>query len=82
MDGRVKKRVLILLHLAAYGGLPWSADAVHDANGNAARAAGMFGIGIYAMRHTERSWLHAIGAPIAAQQKLMRHADIRTTMNV
>ncbi len=32
-------------------------------------------------RHV-RSWLDAVGTPIAVQQKLMRHADIRTTMNV
>ena len=37
---------------------------------------------ITAMRHTYRSWLGAVGTPIAVQQKLMRHADIRTTMNV
>jgi hypothetical protein len=34
------------------------------------------------MRHTYRSWLDVVGTPIAVQQKLMRHADIRTTMNV
>jgi integrase len=32
--------------------------------------------------HVElNSWLDAVWAPIAVQQKLMRHADIRTTMN-
>jgi len=36
----------------------------------------------HALRHTYRSWLDAVGTPIAVQQKLMRHADIRTTMNV
>jgi integrase len=30
------------------------------------------------MRHSYRSWLDAVGTPIA----LMRHADIRTTMNI
>jgi integrase len=34
------------------------------------------------MRHTYRSWLDAVGTSIAVQQKLMRHADIRTMMNV
>jgi integrase len=34
------------------------------------------------MRHSYRSWLDAAGTPIAVQQKLMRHSDIRTTMNV
>src|SRR5208282_5627554 len=35
----------------------------------------------HAVRHTYRSWLDAVGTPIAVQQKLMRHAGIRTTMN-
>lgn len=34
------------------------------------------------MRHSYRSWLDAVGTPVAVQQKLMRHADIRTTMNI
>jgi integrase len=34
------------------------------------------------MRHSSRAWLDAVGTPIAVQQKLMRHADIRTTMNI
>jgi integrase len=29
-----------------------------------------------------RSWLNAVGTPVAVQQKMMRHADIRTTFNV
>jgi integrase len=33
--------------------------------------------------HVElNSWLSAVGTPVEVQQKLMRHADIRTTMNV
>jgi integrase len=39
-------------------------------------------LGTHTMRHTYRSWLDAVGTPVAVQQKLMRHADIRTTMNV
>jgi integrase len=34
------------------------------------------------MRHSYRAWLDAVGTPIAVQQKLMRHPDIRTTMNI
>jgi len=34
------------------------------------------------MRHTYRAWLDAAGTSIAVQQKLMRHSDIRTTLNV
>jgi len=33
-------------------------------------------------RFPSRSWLDAVGTPVAVQQKLMRHADIRTTMNI
>lgn len=38
--------------------------------------------GTHALRHTNRSWLDAVGTSVAVQQKMMRHADIRTTMNV
>jgi integrase len=34
------------------------------------------------MRHTYRSWLDAVGASVAVQQRLMRHAGVCTTMNV
>ena len=27
-------------------------------------------------------WIDAVGTPVGVQQKLMRHADIRTTMNI
>ncbi len=33
-------------------------------------------------RHTYRSWLDSTSAPIGVQQKLMRHAQVSTTMNV
>lgn len=46
-------------------------------------AAGKFdGVGWHTFRHTYRSWLDDTGAPIGAQQKLMRHAQISTTMNI
>lgn len=45
--------------------------------------AGKFdGVGWHTFRHTYRSWLDDSGAPIGVQQKLMRHAQISTTMNV
>ena len=46
-----------------------------------ARKAGVGTFGTHTMRHSYRSWLDAAGTPIAVQQKLMRHSDIRTTMN-
>ena len=48
----------------------------------AADRAGLGKLGTHAMRHTYRSWLDAVGTPIAVQQRMMRHTDIRTTMNV
>jgi integrase len=66
---------------AQLGRLPWSADSVNDAYKKAASAAGVAHVSTHSMRHTYRSWLDAVGTPIAVQQKLMRHADIRTTMN-
>jgi integrase len=46
-------------------------------------AAGKYGhVGWHTFRHTYRSWLDDTGAPIGVQQKLMRHAQVATTMNV
>lgn len=44
--------------------------------------AGIGRIGWHTFRHTFRSLLDETGAPMKVQQELMRHADIRTTMNV
>ena len=38
--------------------------------------------GWHTFRHTFRSLLDETGAPLKVQQELMRHADIRTTMNI
>jgi integrase len=46
------------------------------------RKLGFGDIGWHTFRHTYRSWLDASGAPMGVQQKLMRHAQISTTMNV
>jgi integrase len=48
----------------------------------AAERTGIGSLGSHEMRHTYRSWLDAVGTPIAVQQRMMRHTDIRTTMNV
>jgi len=39
-------------------------------------------IGWHSLRHSYRAWLDESGAPLGVQQKLMRHANISTTMNV
>ena len=48
----------------------------------ASKEAGIGHLGTHAFRHTYRSWLDAVGTPIAVQQRLMRHSDIRTTMDI
>lgn len=47
-----------------------------------ATAGGIGRLGTHSLRHTYRSLLDSVGTPLAVQQKLMRHTDIRTTMNV
>jgi integrase len=64
------------------GRLPWSYDQVWRMYQKAGAKAGIGGLGTHSLRYTYRSWLDAVGTPIAVQQKLMRHADIRTTMNI
>ncbi len=44
--------------------------------------SGIGKVGTHSLRHSYRSWLDAVGTPVAVQQKLMRHADIRTTFNI
>jgi integrase len=67
---------------AQLGRLPWSYDQIWRVYQKAAKAAGIGGFGTHALRHTFRSWLDAVGTTVAVQQKLMRHSDVRTTMNV
>jgi integrase len=43
---------------------------------------GIPGLGWHAFRHTYRSLLDETGAPVGVQQKLMRHSNVATTMNV
>jgi integrase len=43
---------------------------------------GILGLGWHTFRHTYRSLLDETGAPMGVQQKLMRHANVSTTMNV
>jgi integrase len=64
------------------GRLPYSYTGVWRELQRAADAGGIGHIGTHAFRHTYRSWLDAEGTTIAVQQKLMRHSDIRTTMNI
>lgn len=64
------------------GRLPYSYTGVWRELGRASKLANIGHIGTHAFRHTYRSWLDAVGTPVTVQQKMMRHADIRTTFNV
>ena len=44
------------------------------------RASGIFAV-MLSVTPT-RTWLDSVGTPVGVQKKLMRHADVRTTMNI
>src|SRR5262249_15633058 len=48
----------------------------------AGKKLGIMGLGWHTFRHSYRTMIDDLGTPIGVQQKLMRHADIRTTMNI
>jgi integrase len=64
------------------GRLPWSYTGVKENLQRAADTAGLGHLRSHAFRHTYRTWRDSVGTPVGVQQKLMRHADIRTTMNI
>ena len=64
------------------GRLPYSYTGVCNELERAANIAGIGHLGTHTFRHTYRSWLDAVGTTVAVQQKMMRHTDIRTTMNI
>jgi integrase len=67
---------------AQIGRLPFSYAGVWRALRRAAVRARTGHVSSHTFRHTYRSWLDSVGTPVGVQQRLMRHADIRTTMNV
>jgi integrase len=48
----------------------------------AAKKAGIGRIGWHTFRHSHSTLLHALGVDLKVQQELLRHADVRTTMNI
>jgi integrase len=65
------------------GTLPWQPWRVQQGHiAPAGERGGIGAIGWHTFRHTFRSLLDETGAPLKVQQELMRHADIRTTMNI
>ncbi len=64
------------------GRQPLSYSYVWKILSRAAEKSGIGHIASHTFRHTYRTWLDSVGTPVGVQQKLMRHADIRTTMNI
>jgi integrase len=64
------------------GRLPLCYTHVWYALDNAATKAGIGHVSSHTFRHTHRTWLDSVGTPVGVQQRLMRHSDIRTTMNL
>ena len=59
---------------------PWSASRTWLWPAGA--KAGVGRIGWHTFRHTYSTLLNEVGTDIKVQQSLLRHADIRTTMNI
>lgn len=72
----------IFASLVKLARLPYSYTGVWRELVRAADAAKIGHLRTHAFRHSYRSWLDAVGTPVAVQQKMMRHADIRTTFNI
>lgn len=60
----------------------WPDGILADYLKPAATKAGIGNIGWHTFRHTYSTLLHALGATLAVQKELLRHADIQTTMNI
>jgi integrase len=68
--------------IAKLGRQPLSYTFVWETLDAASGRAGIGHVSSHIFRHTHRAWLDSLGTPVGVQQRLMRHSDIRTTMNV
>ena len=69
--------------VSPFTGKPWWAHkAVRYHLRPAAEKAGIGRIGWHTFRHIYSTLLHAYGTDMKVQQELLRHSDIRTTMNI
>ncbi|TAM79570.1 MAG: site-specific integrase [Acidobacteria bacterium] len=66
----------------ATGKPPWKDGILADHLKPAATRAGIGNVGWHTFRHTYSTLLHSLGATPAVQKELLRHADIRTTLDV
>jgi integrase len=59
---------------------PWGIQ--RNILGPVGEAAGVGRIGWHSLRHTYSSLLHEHGTDLKVQQELLRHSDVRTTLNI
>lgn len=64
------------------GRQPLSYMGVWKTLSDAAKKAGLGHLSSHAFRHTHRTWLDSVGTLVGVQRQMMRHSDIRTTMNI
>jgi len=60
----------------------WRGILLSDHIKPAAERAGIGKIGWHTFRHTFSTLVHSMGTDLAVQKELLRHADIKTTMNI
>jgi integrase len=60
----------------------WRGILLTDHIKPAAEKAGIGKIGWHTFRHTFSTLVHSLGTDLAVQKELLRHADIKTTMNI
>lgn len=65
-----------------HGRLPYSYTGFWRELDRAGKECGVGHMGTHTFRHSFRMWLDAGGTTVGVQQKHMRHADVRTTMNI
>jgi integrase len=65
-------------------GEPWNPTHIQSKyiRPAAFKATGHYGIGWHNFRHTFSTLLRSFGTDVKVQQELLRHADIRTTLNI
>jgi len=64
------------------GRQPLSYMGVWKTLSDASKKAGLGHLSSHTFRHTHRTWLDSVGTPVGVQRQMMRHSDIRTTMNI
>jgi integrase len=67
---------------AKLGRQPLSYTHVCETLNELSAKVGIGHISSHVFRYSYRTWLDSVGTPVGVQQKLMRQADIRTTMNI